>query len=473
MSIIKQTDNFNANFGEVLRSSAIFWIPDSQTTKTTISLANYWKFKNSLDVAIIVTWRSLSGKLLKRHKVEFLNVLNLICPFENFEGSCEIETFSLKNLRIPYSAIMAVYETQKSISMVHSYTRTYSHHEIEEERTITDGHESCWTIYSGNIESFAIGHNGNQAISQQLCTLYIRRYDDREISKKFTLKELNPYETFKIKPSEIIPNLEDFLDGKPGNARVDFNLMGAFTRLLCCNQLQDKSELQVTHSNFDYSQHSTDFVETDISQATAYMVIPPEISDTRFEVIVYPDRSPGEYLAGDKIMQPVEDILSFPVEGNSVIGFRRVDNKLPSRIVTALRLYSQSSKSSLLAECSLGVIHSKRPGKHFHWMLVSGLYETYILFTAITEIYSDVPSNLELCLTLYSQSQKEAISKKYGMEFFETIQSNPVSLKSIFEQCDRYLGRDFGYLSIWSSYPGFVIYSVLRKNNSVTIEHSF
>ncbi|MFL0658890.1 hypothetical protein AB7294_04125 [Cylindrospermopsis raciborskii UAM/DH-MRr] len=128
MSTIKQADNFSAKFGEVLRSSSIFWITQNSNTKTTISLSNYWQFKNNLDVTILVSWRSMRGELLKRHKVEFefFNVLNLACPFDEFEGSCEIETFCLNNLRIPYSAIMAVYETKDSISMVHSYTRTYS-----------------------------------------------------------------------------------------------------------------------------------------------------------------------------------------------------------------------------------------------------------------------------------------------------------------------------------------------------------
>jgi hypothetical protein len=471
MAIIRQSDNFSANFGEVLRSSSIFWVIQNQKTKTTISLSNYWRFKNNLEVTVLVTWRSLGGELLKRHKVEVINVLNLIPPFDEFEGSCEVETFSLKNLRIPYSAIMAIYETPDSISMVHSYTRTYSHHEIEEKRTITDGHESCWTIYGGGetIHSFAIGHNGNHDINSQNCSLRVRRYDGHEISQQFTLKKLGPYETFKIVPSEIIENLDVFLDGKPGNARLDFNLEGSFTRLLCCNQLGDQSHLQVTHSNFDYSQHLTDFVDSTTAHATAYMVIPPSIDNSRFEVIVYPDRIPGNYLAGDRTMQPIKDIFSFGVgQNSSVIKFCRDDNKLPSRIVTGLRLHPQKG---LVAECSLGVVHHRRPGKHFHWMLVSGLYKTYILFTAITEVYGELPSNLSLCLTLYSENSSESVQTNYGIELLKV--DAPIPLTSLFEECEQYLMKSFGYLTIWSDYPGLMIYSALKKGNSITLEHSF
>lgn len=318
------------------------------------------------------------------------------------------------------------------------------------------------------IQSFAIGHNGNYVMQSHNCQLRVRRYDGREISRSFKLKELNPYETFKIFPCQIIEDLDTFLDGKAGNARLDFNLQGAFTRLLCCNQLQDSSQLQVTHSNFDYSQHITDFVDSNTADATAYMVIPPSIENTSCEAIVYPDRSPGDYLAGITTMQPIEDIFSLAVgQNSSVIKFTRSDNKLPSRIVTGLRLYQKG----LVAECSLGVIHSKRPGKHFHWMLVSGLYETYVLFTAITKIYGELPSNLSLCLTLYGENSSESVQTNYGIELLKV--DAPIPLTSLFEECEQYLTKSFGYLTIWSDYPGLMIYSALKKGNSITLEHSF
>ena len=76
----------------------------------------------------------------------------------------------------------------------------------------------------------------------------------------------------------------------------------SFTRLLLGWESPDKSQLQVTHSNFDYSKHETDFVQSE--HPTAYMAI-PTIRDYENRVIIYPDRSPGEYLFcfGDKIYQ--------------------------------------------------------------------------------------------------------------------------------------------------------------------------
>ncbi len=101
---------------------------------------------------------------VKRYFLEikdFSNPIELNIP-ENLVGSCEIEAFSNTNLRIPYSAIMVVYEGKKSISMVHSYSRTYSRMEVEDKKTICDGYEGCWTLKDTNdVESFAVMHNGS------------------------------------------------------------------------------------------------------------------------------------------------------------------------------------------------------------------------------------------------------------------------------------------------------------------------
>ena len=56
------------------------------------------------------------------------------------------EIFSKKDLAIPYAAVMAIYKTEKSTSMTHSYARSYSKREIKEGRTICTGNEGCWVI---------------------------------------------------------------------------------------------------------------------------------------------------------------------------------------------------------------------------------------------------------------------------------------------------------------------------------------
>ena len=146
MSKINQQDNFKNNFGYCLRSSSIFFIPP-EPVKTSFVLSNYWQFKNNLEVFLIVNYRNMMGYLVKREKINLKDklVVELKSP-KGLSGSCEIEAFSNKDLKIPYSAIMAVYESKESISMVHSYSRVYSKSEIVNKKIIIDGKEGCWTL---------------------------------------------------------------------------------------------------------------------------------------------------------------------------------------------------------------------------------------------------------------------------------------------------------------------------------------
>ena len=146
--IINQEANFAGDFGVAFRSSAIFY--KLKNIKTTISFCNYWDFKNNLEVGLVITFRNMCGALVKRKEIEFSkgNVINLTVE-EIEEGSVEVEAFSSKNLRIPYAAIMCIYETENSISMVHSYGRNHSLIELEDNKVITEARESCWTLRPG------------------------------------------------------------------------------------------------------------------------------------------------------------------------------------------------------------------------------------------------------------------------------------------------------------------------------------
>src|SRR5262245_26779286 len=125
---ISQADNFAGNFGEVLRSSAIFYYRRAADFQTVISFMDYWKAKRGLDVAVIASTRDLAGNLLRRERLGFDRgtVINYQpdLPDDAIEGSVEIEVFATRNMVIPYSAIMAVYRGRSSLSMVHSYART-------------------------------------------------------------------------------------------------------------------------------------------------------------------------------------------------------------------------------------------------------------------------------------------------------------------------------------------------------------
>ena len=68
--IIDQNKNYKADYGFINRSSAIFYIINKKI-KTNISILNYWKIKNNIDVALLFTYRALNGTIIKREVSNF------------------------------------------------------------------------------------------------------------------------------------------------------------------------------------------------------------------------------------------------------------------------------------------------------------------------------------------------------------------------------------------------------------------
>jgi hypothetical protein len=469
---ISQQDNFAANFGEVLRSSAIFWAKNDPQVKTTISISNYWAYKNAVAVMVLVNLRDTAGKLIRREKVSFetSDVVNYHPPAA-FDGSVEVEAFSAKNLRIPYAAVMAIYECADSISMVHSYSRAYSQHEIEDKRTICIGEESCWTLQeSAEVTSFCVFHNGPGQMGPQRVRLGIRRYDGEEKSLEINLPTLRPFQSVMIEPRQHFPEIASWLAGLPGNGRLSFKLEGGFTRFLCGIRAIDWSQLQVTHSNFNYSVHETDQITS--GNAIGYMRTPAiRDHDVTQEIVIYPDMSPGDYTmrgADFELRFRPTEIVRKQYDRNSraCVQFYRDDGTLPSRIVTGFRL--RRSAGTIPAECSYGVAHHKRPAKHFAWMVVSREFNSTVCWVDFPEIYGGCPADAKLVFKFYSAEKKEPVIREAA--FSELPSTGTIRLEEIF---DVRWPDEFGYLTIWCSYGGLEFFSTLQKKDSISIEHSF
>ncbi|MFM1651291.1 hypothetical protein ACI7RC_04200 [Brevibacillus sp. B_LB10_24] len=473
---ISQKDNFAQNFGIVLRSSAIFYYKYSSQVKTTISFMDYWRQKRGIIVTVIATIRESTGKLIGREELIFnqgtvINYSPRIDTLQEFEGSVEIEVFSTQNLVIPYAAIMAVYETPKGISMVHSYSRTYSQHEIEERKTITQGEEACWTLRDTElVRSFCVFHNGGKTQSAQKAILRVIGPNNQIREATIELGELQPYATVKVYPSDHIQGLAEWLKGEYGNASISFKVEDAFTRLLIGNETVDGSDLQVTHSNFNYSIHKTDSIDS--NDAMAYMHIPGCSVDEK-ETIIYPESDPGEYKVtymqierefktGEPVVIPVKD---------GVMTFTKNGGYLPTRLVTGL--ICENPNGLLPAETSLGVITKLRPPKRMWWCICASDEErkTSLIIHDIPEVYGRGP--ISLSIRLFSGKRQGFIEKKYDNALCIDF-SNGVDISEIFPQAREYLDNEFGYVTIFSEYGGLYCYTMIKNlQGSHTLEHGF
>ena len=136
--LISQEKNYANKHGFHYRSSAQFFFEVNKKSKvnTSLILFNYFQIKNHNKVAVCVTLRNDKGDFIDRRHIDFndSNVIIINRQFwgiDNHYGSVEVEYFSLRNLVIPYEAVIGVYETSLGISYIHTYSRCYSTHELE------------------------------------------------------------------------------------------------------------------------------------------------------------------------------------------------------------------------------------------------------------------------------------------------------------------------------------------------------
>jgi hypothetical protein len=475
---IAQADNFNPNFGDVLRSSAIFYYRRAADFGTTISFMDYWKAKRALDVAIVASTRDMGGLLVRRERLSFDRgaVINHrpALPPGDFEGSVEIEVFATRNMVIPYSAIMAVYESGRGLSMVHSYARTYSRHEVEEGRTISVGEESCWTLRDDErTRSFCVFHNGGCVQPGQQVTITVANAEGQRREIAIALPALAPYATVKLVPSAHLPDLRGFLAGRIGHASVSFRVGESFTRMLVGNEAVDGSDCQVTHSNFNYARHQTDGLAGDHA---AFMRI-PRLGGVQRQVLVYPDCDPGAYdveVSGRKRAFSSGDELVLPVEpGAQCLVFHKHGGQMPTRIVTAL--VCDGGSDLLAAECSLGVLTHLQPPKRMWWGLCAADRDkrTALVIHDVPEIYPGIPHDATFTIRLFSCQGQQALEARFSATELQRFDDG-VDLQEIFPEAAAFLDGDFGYYMVQSEYGGLTCYSLMRnQRGGLTLEHGF
>ncbi|MFP6904814.1 MAG: hypothetical protein VCG02_06325 [Verrucomicrobiota bacterium] len=467
------------DYGQVLRASGIFYFKQSATFKTTISFLNYWVLKREIKVAIVASIRDLSGQLIRRESLEFEPgmVINY-CPEDlgDFEGSIEIEAFGNTNLVIPYAGIMAMYESARGISMVHSYARVYSCHEVEEEKMHNEGSEVCLPMKdTDDVDSYTIFHNGYLACSPQTMTISIVNAKRKRQECEVEVGALQPYETFKLRYKDYFDDLPAFLDGETGYAKVLFRLANSFKRLLCINQAVDSSDFQVTHSDFDYSLHETNTIE---NGEYGYMAIPHVKGGFEQNVVIYPDAVPGEYVASniDNEEYAFNDraAVVVPVDNSKDrldrLEFKKLNGEVPTRLHTGMRIGVPGS-GCISGESCLGITGPILP-KRFHWTVVSGApnLETRLLVQDKKGVFENQQGG-EATFNLYSAYSQEPLTTT--RELWDL--RNGLLLAELFgEEHVEFLGGAYGWITMYTPDVGSLVMFCIIQNEtrSVTFEHA-
>ncbi len=461
--------------GYVFRSSGIFYFKKNSNMKTTISMLNYWKIKRDLNVTIVASLRKMDGSLVNRDVLTFSNsnVINYSPEVtdDNFEGSIEIEALSIQHMVIPYAGIIAVYQTKYGISMVHTYGRTYSQHEIEENKVLAKAEESCYTaLMNETDESFAIFHNGILSCPKQKLIVSIVNTKGQKKEKIIELHELNPYETVKIRLKDHFPDLFNFLDGEIGYSSYSFHLnKGAFPRMITINQNHDGTDLQLTHSFFNLSKHSTGILGVG---KKAFMVV-PLVQNSKQSVIIYPDCVEGKYAATSLSKNTVffdeksPKVIPIQCDDSDLFTFEKIQGQIQNRFHTALRV----SNSRIPSEACVGFNHEEVPPKHFFWGICA--YNNKIKSQIMLQQYK-VFQDVDIIRTPVTVRLYSSINDKH-ME----ITINPLEIRNgrylneIFPDVEKFLGEGFGWFTIYSPATHAESYSTMENEfGSITMEHT-
>lgn len=476
--VIDQRQTYAADFGLIFRSSAVFYAIGGAGRTTTVSLMNYWAVKRAIDVSIVITTRALDGKVIERKLYNWgeAAVINHIVSLgEETEGSVEVEVFGGRNLVIPYPAIVAVYETANGISMVHSYARTYSPLEVEEGNTIEEGSESCATIRDSlSVQSFVVMHNGYENAPSQRVVAKISNHLGKTLEREYQLGEIKPHGTARINVREIFPEVVDFLEGQPGNFALKFRLSRAFTRLLVVNEAIDGTDLQVTHSNFNYADVQTNI----LNEHSVAQLCVANILDKEVHAVVYPDSEPAEYeltgVAGAAQFKSGERVV-VPVTNSDRITVRRINGGLPSRIVTGL-VGRNPDASVLPFECSLGVLHPAWPGKRSTWGILSAKpgHKSRLYAMISEQSHGPVPSDATAELLLFSAATPEPVAINLSPAEVLTLMQGGDPLEMFESQVSKPFPEEYYYFYLKTSYPGYFPYSYIENaTGSATLEHAF
>ena len=117
-------------------------------------------------------------------------------------------------------------------------------------------------------------------------------------------------------------------------------------------------------------------------------------------------------------------------------------------------------------------MHSLIPEKRFHWGVWSSRFDSRLLITSYPQVYGEV-GNPQIVIRFYGESTADIDEKKVSWQ--EISHDNVNASLCISDLCprDQFRHDAYGYISIWSEYGGFVVFTTLSKHESISLEHTF
>lgn len=232
----------------VFRSSAIFPVLQSKGISSRILFMGYWILKRHIkEISVVVTLRNLDGTVLTRSdlliheaktfRVELADELERAGLGKNpeFSGSLEVEFFSTQNFFFPFPAVVINYYGPTFSTVVHTAQRIYNDFDDMARNSQTEVPESGFNFYADEEREPFIGMiNGSVPVPKSSMNLLLINHRQETLTCDIDLGNLAPYATQWIYPGRHC-DLKTFFGGKPGAAKINFQVDWIFPRLIVGN----------------------------------------------------------------------------------------------------------------------------------------------------------------------------------------------------------------------------------------------
>ena len=361
-------------------SSAVFLVIKNtkKQINTQISLINHFLLKRNISKVVAdIYLHNLSGELINKKSINIsgphvYSFRPIDDSEDNFEGAVYIHFRSDENLFVPFCAVTVTILSQNSICSVHTYGRVLEANELGGKLDLSETIESGWTLRDSNdISSFAVFHNGDFEYDVEINIEVLNK--SGEIKSVNWEQFVSKRETIILFPKEKISELVSFLDGSEGHAKVSLvGIKGVFPRMLCGNarilktSILDATEIQFTHTNFDFS----DMSQPPATSKYAYFN-QPYLNNASAVIYPFSDNLKVN-IDGKEVLMP-EKLNFLNIQGMSQLPVTSKE-KLPSRLIFSS--IGEWGEEFLPSECSSGIYtedNVKFP-LHWHWgMLRSSL----------------------------------------------------------------------------------------------------
>ena len=387
-------ENISKTFQKpVYKTSAIFPVIESDALHTKILFMGYWLVKRNISqLGFLISLRSEDGKLIlrknssidsaKAFEVSIKDLINeLDYNIESFIGSIELEIFSTVDLVFPYPAVVIDYYNKMGAGLVHTTGRIYNDIEdLQANESIKVDEAGFDILPSKEYEPFFAFVNGHINSKNTDITIELIKESGEIFSKDINLGEVSPLQTVFFKLKNFL-DVDAFLQGEIGTAKIKHNLTGFFPRFIAGNFSRVDNAVSITHTYYDNSENknSSDYFENENPKILldSSIFVPLFLEDNWYtQVKLYPIYTPSNHSINLKFFDEkgnlhgeIEDYLRIK-EGQSsyfTIDFNKCmeEANLDKSKIKGVQLYKVwQDKTKIPTRLKYGLNIGKRGMKH-------------------------------------------------------------------------------------------------------------